>query len=221
MQIEPNMRINPFRLAKMTVITFMLFAPIIVYVYMFGFTISNSHTRWAEMGSAMSGIYSPILAFLALLVISKQLKLQEAITTHEFDQSYLQNARSDIQYYIDQLERALDESDENGNTARQVLSTVFMYTNSTALQSQKVAEVAQSLHAMHPRILSIWSTINPILAGLSAPNNQLYNSNLSDARMKITIIVSFQIAVALDNYHWCLSKGKYDLKYLFSTDMPS
>jgi hypothetical protein len=45
-----------------------LVSPLIVYMAVFGVSISHDHTRWGEMGSAMSGIYSPILALLALLM---------------------------------------------------------------------------------------------------------------------------------------------------------
>ena len=44
------------RLILVVVLT-VLVSPLIVYMAAFGVSISHDHTRWGEMGSAMSGIY--------------------------------------------------------------------------------------------------------------------------------------------------------------------
>ena len=44
-----------------------LILPAAIYVYIFGPNLSDSHQRWGEFGSAMSGIYASILALLMLL----------------------------------------------------------------------------------------------------------------------------------------------------------
>ena len=51
------------------IISLIMLMPIAVYIWRFGIIISNQHLRWAEMGSAMSGIYAPILSLLTLVVL--------------------------------------------------------------------------------------------------------------------------------------------------------
>ena len=63
-----------------------IISPVAVYVYTFGKELSNDHSRWAEMGAAMSGIYSPLIALLALAVLSFQLVAQRYLNKHILDQ---------------------------------------------------------------------------------------------------------------------------------------
>jgi hypothetical protein len=84
-------------------VALVLLAPIIFYIHMFGLSISNNHSRWSEMGSAMSGLYTPILALLTLSVLVIQVRMQTEMNKLAFDQQYITEARDDIQYYLFQL----------------------------------------------------------------------------------------------------------------------
>jgi hypothetical protein len=53
-------------------IVLMLIAPVAIYIYHFSFNITSDHTRWAEMGSAIGGIYAPLLGLLTLAILWKQ-----------------------------------------------------------------------------------------------------------------------------------------------------
>jgi len=86
-----------------------IIAPMALYIRTFGNELSDSHPRWAEMGAAMSGIYSPIIALLALMFLIMQVRLQNQINRHQYDQSFIQEARSDSHYYLEQLDRELDK----------------------------------------------------------------------------------------------------------------
>ena len=85
----------------MLAIAAVLLAPIAMYVWTFGPTITDNHARWSEMGSAMSGIYAPILAILTLLLLSIRVGLQGRMNEHTFDQSYVQDARADLHFYLE------------------------------------------------------------------------------------------------------------------------
>lgn len=194
----------------------MLLSPIVVYVYKFGVNITDSHARWGEMGSAMSGLYTPILSLLTLAVLLAQVRLQDAMNKHAFDQSYIQEVRTDVQYYLSQLAKELSAEFDNGSEIGQELIAVFAYVPVKELRGQRYAEVAKGLNRKYPRIMSIWSAFYPLLAGLQANSHHPYEHNFSAAKQKAIVILSYEGCVALDNFIWCVSEGNLKFSYEFA-----
>ncbi|MFJ5253621.1 hypothetical protein ACIP8I_00270 [Pseudomonas sp. NPDC088414] len=60
---------------------FILALPIAVYSCEFGFGVWAAHEDWSRMGSALGGIYSPMIALLTLALLYRQQKFTE--TSHE------------------------------------------------------------------------------------------------------------------------------------------
>lgn len=98
-----------------------LLIPLILYSYIFGTGLSTKSQEWANFGSAMSGIYAPILSIFTLVLLVLQLRMQAKLNTHEYDQAYIGQGRADIEFYLNQLQKAVDEQLPNGETFRQVL----------------------------------------------------------------------------------------------------
>lgn len=193
-----------------------LLGPIGVYVATFGLTISGSHIRWAEMGSAMSGIYSPLIALLALMVVLGQLKAQNQINRHQIDQAHIEQNRVDVQYYLEQLDRALQVRDPNGSTVRQMLHQHFQPRNRAALAEAKLQVVAQSLNRQYPQPFALWSAIYPIMSGLRAPGRFPYEHQAVGTIQKMVAMSTFETCATLDNFHFCLTEGRTGIKYEFS-----
>ncbi len=57
-------------------------APVGVYAYQFGFGVWNSNQDWANMGSAIGGLYTPILSFFTIFIIGMQLWRQNQSEAH-------------------------------------------------------------------------------------------------------------------------------------------
>lgn len=221
MRDKRSQRTSIFQSVVLLVITAMLITPIALYVSTFGSELSAIHTRWGEMGSAMSGVYSPILSFFALIVLVGQVRLQNQINRHQYDQSYIQEARSDIQYYLEQLDRELDKKLESGVTIRDYLHSAFEFADSNALRSQQVLEMARQFNRIHPRVCAIWSAIYPVFAGLRSQKQFPYKHNFSSAKQKTIVMTTFSTCVALDNYIWCLSESTLSFEYEFSPAISS
>ena len=206
-------RTGTFQAVALATIVVMLITPIALYVRTFGLNLSASHTRWGEMGSAMAGIYSPILSILALIVLIGQVRLQNQINRHQYDQAYIQEARSDVQYYLEQLDCELAKKLESGVTTREFLHSGIEFADSTALRSKRLLDMAREFNCIHPRVCAIWSAIYPIFAGLRSQNQFPYEHNFVSAKQKTIVMTTFSTCVALDNDIWCLSDGNLSFEY--------
>ncbi|MBV4508389.1 hypothetical protein HU751_026490 [Pseudomonas sp. BW13M1] len=71
-----------------------LLTPIAIYAWQFGIGIWKTHDDWAKMGSALGGIYAPILSALTLYMIYRQLRLQAVIHLDQMDWQKLQTSRN-------------------------------------------------------------------------------------------------------------------------------
>jgi hypothetical protein len=206
------------------VLILFILAPIIFYGITFGGSISDIHSRWGEMGSFMAGIYSPAIAFLALVVLIKQVESQEQINKHQFDQAFIQQARSDIQFYLEHLDKNLNQKAlqaiDPEESVRDLIQMQFMKPSLNDLMTQEYLQLAQDIKLLHPRLFAIWSAIYPILDSLSVPNENPYKHNHSNSVLKIITMLSFETCVALDNYHYCLTEGRLNINYQFSDVAP-
>lgn len=186
--------------------------PIVIYVYSFGFHLSSDHQRWSEFGSAISGIYSPLIAFIALLILFAQFKAQVSINEHQYDQTYIQENRKELNYYIEKMEEALDKHYQ-GQEIRIFLIDNFAFATEEQLKSAAYQNTALDIHAVHPKIQNLWIAIYPILNGLGSIKRFPYEHNFSSSVLRISTMLSFNACVAIDNYYYCLTndlqKGNY------------
>lgn len=97
---------------KKTFIIFgvILFLPIAIYAHKFGLGVWSAHEDWADMGSALGGIYAPILSVLTLYVIYRQLRLQAVIHVDQMDWQKLQTSRQHGLYLCDKLKELVSSS---------------------------------------------------------------------------------------------------------------
>jgi len=204
-----------------------LLTPIGVYIFKFGITISNDHERWAEMGAAFGGIYAPIFSFFALLVLISQARMQNTQTRmqhemniYQHDQAYIEEARKDVEFYLEQLDRELTK-EAIGEALRGALQSGFARADMETLHSEQARSVAEELNRRFPKILSLWSAIYPLFAGLSVVDRYPYQHNFLAAKQKATVILTFETCVALDNYAHCVSEGRLGFPYQFSPVLAS
>lgn len=193
--------------------------PVAVYIRTFGFTISNSHQRWAEMGSALSGIYGPILAVLTLLVLNYQIQLQKQTNKHMFHQAHLQDSRADVEFYLMQIVSALDKQLPGEGTVRAVLHSRFERATIEQLKEEQLKRSAYAFYADVPHLGAMWGAIYTIFAGLSASDESDYQNQYSSAKTKAVAMLSFGTCVALDNYAFALSTENPPYRFQFSREL--
>ena len=195
-----------------------IFAPIIVYIATFGFHITSDHARWGEMGSAMSGIYTPILSIFTLIVLLVQVGLQRQSANDGRDQAYIQDARSDIEFYLAQIDVELEKMVQGGDrNVRKFLKDGFAFADIESLKSTKLFEVAKALNREFPRLSAIWSAYCSQLEGLGSQQHYPYKHNFVAAQEKAIAMVSFETCIALDNFNLCFSEGRLSCSHYFSS----
>lgn len=203
------------------ILTAILTAPVIAYVATFGSKISDDHQRWAEMGSAMSGIYGPVIAFLAFIVLIFQVRMQGDTNKHMYDQAYIQEARADVEFYLARLEEILDKPSFNGETPRNVLHTAFQLATVEELSSEQLRGFGRTLNQQVPHLQSMWSAIYSVYEGLRVDKEQPYALQFSSAKQKAYAMLSFPTCVALDNFLYCMSEERIKYHYNFNNLLPA
>lgn len=200
---------------RLVILAVLLF-PLLFYVWVFGTELSHDHQRWAEMGSALSGIYTPILTLLTLAVLFAQVRLQSRMNRHTFDQSFVQQARDQITFSLEQLASELSKVDEAGSEIKVQLINTFAYANQVALVEPSVVSLAKSLDRKHHRLLALWSEFYSAIAGIRIHDFDPYNTTYISMKQRAISMLSYQGCAALDNLVWCVSEGRLNYEYEFS-----
>jgi hypothetical protein len=194
--------------------------PVGVYIDTFGYKISDTHGRWAEMGSAMSGIYGPILSVLTFLVLIMQVRLQRQTNKHMYEQAYFQDARADIEFYLTQLSEVLDKPSSDGLVPRTVLHSQFERASVEQLSSDELKGLALAFDQRFPHLQSIWHAMYSMYTGLSVNKGYPYDLPYTAAKQKTVVMVSFPTCVALDHYLYCImGAGRISYRYEFARNL--
>lgn len=202
MKIKPSHRARVLGLTTLII----LISPVIFYVLTFGGEISTSHARWAEMGTFFGGIYTPITAIVTiftLLVLVVQVKSQLEFNKHSFDHAYLSNARSQLHFYIEQLDNALKKHESISNTPlSHALITMFGSRTHEQLRSDISKVNYRRIGMTDTRISGLWGGIYTIFAGLKNQDEEHYALEFSSAKYRCIAIFGYDVCDALDNYHY-------------------
>lgn len=176
--------------------------------------ISDDREAWSAMGSAFSGIYSPLIALLALVILGGQARAQAAMDKHQYDQTYIKGNRDDIDFFVQRLENYLDEQGEDGLCPRLVLRQ-FAALSKEELCSDQGQEVSRIFYEKNRKVVDIWIALYPLLVGMGSQKEFPYEHNYTSSILKMTTVLSIESCVALDKVYYSINpdKEKCDLKF--------
>ncbi|WP_445358791.1 hypothetical protein [Microbulbifer sp. ANSA005] len=182
--------------------------PLALYAYQFGFGIWENHGEWAEMGSALSGIYSPIIALLAFIILVGQFFSQYTMNKFHFDQSFIQKSQEELNFYIEQLDHYLNDESEKTESVRELLRR-FSALSEAELRSDLGKRVVQEFIGEHRKIHDIWVAIYPSLKGLGVHDHYPYVNSYQGSKVKLMAVLSLNTCIALDKVYFS-SNSKID-----------
>lgn len=204
---------------KFSILALAYLLPLAIYATVYGFDLSRDHTRWGEFGSAMAGIYAPIVALSSLSVMLAQVRSQSQFNDHELRQSYIIQSKSDIEFYAVKLCEKLSKSFNPGISLREKLCQNFQPVDPKKLKHDDIKVLANHIYSLDPGIFSMWAGIYPILHGLIkvSDDNIIFEMTLNSSIMKIISLLDYETCVALDNFHHVRTQGSINIKYQFSS----
>tara|TARA_R110002033_G_scaffold68565_1_gene119770 strand:+ start:250 stop:786 length:537 start_codon:yes stop_codon:yes gene_type:complete len=143
-----------------------LITPIWIYTAHFSFEISSDHKRWGEMGSAMGGIYTPIIAFATLLVLALQLMLQRNVLERERIKDLIAERSSDFYQHINKIERLLGANETLAEAMKSTGLSNYFGRAKSVLESSEYKEAARAQYISNPALLDAWTGMYMSFIGL-------------------------------------------------------
>lgn len=126
-----------------------LIMPIATYTFQFGFGLWQSNREWGEMGSAIGGIYTPILSVLTLILLIKQFQLQKSMHNHEQRATSREIVFSMVEKYAIKIESMLTQ---------EVVDELVILS-----ELKKGQPVAKELISKHLDIFTLWASVHAYL----------------------------------------------------------
>ncbi len=181
--------------------------PLMVYCSKFGFVITADHDRWAQFGSALSGIYSPILGVLTFIVLIRQLELQAVITRHQLDQDVTGPARSDITHALDAIITATEVDCIPGQSRGQLLLTHFATASREDLLRDESYQLAMGVLFGTPNLFALWLQVSSTLVALRSHQSVTFQSAFASCNLKVTAKLGHFLCVGIENAYFAFLKG--------------
>ena len=137
-----------------------LAAPLLVYIGTFGFFLSSDHERWAQFGSFFTGIYAPVFAFVTVLILHRQNKIQEHQRLLESTRHLTNRAKADLEVYIAELKQVLElPGITPPDTNREYVVRTFGHKTREQLSQENYMSWADATRTFAPGLVHLWSGI--------------------------------------------------------------
>jgi len=149
-----------------------LILPIALYAYQPGIVIWTSHREWAEMGSAIGGLYAPILSLLTLFVLAKQFQIQKQMHVHE--------------------QRATSREISFGMVEKYAIKIESMFTQEIVDDLVRLSTLdrgnpeADQLKGKHLDVFTLWATIHAALKNYEKIESEMIVDLASIAVLHLT-----------------------------------
>ncbi|BCS95463.1 hypothetical protein DSLASN_10950 [Desulfoluna limicola] len=167
-----------------------IFLVLFTYVKQFGFSLSPSHSRWAEFGSFFGGVIGSILAFSTLLYLALQIKQQTKEYRDSRIESEIKQREDSILMYLTMLHAKLFEKDSMlGYPLSELILDI--HDNEIKYEESTIIKIGLSARA---EALVMWTNISGYLSFIKARNENRYQNQL----ILVSVKIGYDVCVALD-----------------------
>ena len=174
-----------------------LISPIAIYSYQFGFGIWGAHEDWSRMGSALGGLYSPIIALLTLALLYRQQKFSESSHEKNVRTELVRNAVNKGETNVMLAAKALEKLNERELNQFRVLLESYVEQR----DEQAKERVFEKLQTYRYQLTSLWragSTIHHMRdVGIDM------SAHITDLRGYAASIMDLETLLAHDAFTRC------------------
>lgn len=170
--------------------------PVVIYGFVFGVGVWDSHDDWSKMGGALGGIYSPLIAFTTLLLLYRQQRFNEMTYEQTTRSDFIQRVYAKCESYISLAGAQCSKLD--ANALDKFINLLALYVETEDKESRE----------------SIFELLNiefrPQLASLTRAGvtiHHMKNSDvdltgqISDLRVYAASLIDVDVLIAHDSYH--------------------
>lgn len=129
-----------------------LISPIAVYSYQFGFGIWPSNEDWSRMGSALGGLYSPIIGLLTLALLYRQQKFSESSHERSLRAELVRNAVNKGETNVMLAAKSLEKLNERELSQFRALLESYVEQQSEQARDR----VFEALQSYRYQLTSLW-----------------------------------------------------------------
>lgn len=182
-----------------------LLAPLAIYFLHFNQGISSDHTRWAEFSTYISGIYSPVIALLAFLILVGQVKSQNSMDKHNYDRDFISSNVSDFTYYMDRIESYIEKRKMIDPDFDKSLGLLSVGRSIDEMKSEEFTKIAESFVDQHQKLHDLWVGILPIIKALGSQDEMPYMLAFQSVKIRAISVLSFRVCMSLEAVCYCLN----------------
>jgi len=179
-----------------------LLTPVIIYTSQFGFGVWGSHSEWSEMGSALGGIYTPILTIFMVVILYRQTAIQAVLAKHTFDTNRIDKSKKQLNYHVSNIQKVLGIKDLNGFSIS--LNKILAVNRDMAI----LDTIDQWYDPHISQLLVDWYNVQGILLSMDQPEESEYIMNHMQFKSFVITQLTYEVCDALDKIGYQRNKVK-------------
>lgn len=179
-----------------------LLSPLIFYASRFGFGIWSSHSEWAEMGSALGGLYTPILTIFMVGILYRQTVIQADLAKHTFDTTRINKSKKQLDYHVSNISNVLAIKDANDFS---ISLNKLLAVN----RDKAYLDTIEQWYDPHiSQLVTDWGNVQGILSSMDQPAELEYSMHHVQFKSFVITQLSYDVCVALDKICYKRIKAK-------------
>jgi len=203
-------KFNPYHIIDI----FILVTPAVLYFSLVDFGMWDKAEHWGELGTALGGMYSPILTIYMILILAsqsqiqkrqtniqeRQLRTQDESSKHQFDSYILKHMESKFLKSLSDLEQVIIHGKKTDVELDSKILLISSFVDLSEIDGVAIPLAAIALN---------WRSINSYLHGTNLQDKiYLYHRSYMISELRMRFVESTLVAFDKINVRCKLSKKK-------------